>query len=205
MLQITEGRQPRTEIVQRELATQPVERLDEAAGLGEIGDGGGFGDFKADARGVQAADAELLNDERQELVIAQTLPRKIDGAHGKPGTLIGSRHQPAERVFHHPAVDGRHQVVAFGGGDEMVRRHQLALLVAHADEQFEVAAAFFALQRHDGLAVQLEAAVLEGGIDPRGPLHLATTTHQVQVVFLEAVDAVAPRLLRGIAGTVGRR
>ena len=47
------------------------------------------------------------------------------------------------------------------------------------------------LQRQDDLAEDLEAPVFERVVDARGPLHLAPAPHQVDVVFLEAVDAVA--------------
>ena len=62
-----------------------------------------------------------------------------------------------------------------------------------------------ALQRLDRHAEQLEARLLERVVDARRPLHLAAAAHQVDVVLLEAVDAVAPRLLRRLAGAVGGR
>ena len=82
-------------------------------------------------------------------------------------------------------------------------RHDLAALVAHAQQQLEVLARVLLLQRQDGHAEQLEARFLERVVDARGPLHLAAAAHQVDVVFLEAVHAVAAGLLRGAAGGVG--
>ena len=61
---------------------------------------------------------------------------------------------------------------------------------------------FLHLQRHDRLAVQFEAVFLERIVDTRCPLHLAAPAHQVDVVFLEAVDAVTAGFLGGGAGAV---
>ena len=56
-------------------------------------------------------------------------------------------------LAHDPAVDGRHQVEALGRRDELGRLHQLALLVAHAQQQLEVADRVDAgADRHDRLA-----------------------------------------------------
>ncbi len=60
------------------------------------------------------------------------------------------------------------------------------------------------LQRQDRHAEQLEAALVQRGVDARGPLHLAAAAHQLDVVFREAVHAVAALLLGGGAGAVGR-
>ena len=78
-------------------------------------------------------------------------------------------------------------------------------LVAHPEQQLVVQARLVALQRPDRLPVQVEAALLERGVDARRPLHLAAAAHQVDVVLLEAVDAVAALLLGGLAGAVGGR
>ena len=205
VLQVTEGRQASAEVVQRELAAKTMQRLNEPTGLREIGDSGGLGNLEANLRGIQATGAELLDDERQELVIAHALAGKIDGAHGKTRAFIRRRNQPAKGILHHPAIDGRHEVIAFRRSNEMIRRHQLTLLVAHADEQFEITAHFWSLQRHDGLPVQLEAPFLKRGVDTRRPLHLATASHQIKIVFLEAMDPVATGFLRRIAGAIGSR
>ena len=153
VLQVTEGRQTSAEVVEREFAAKTVQRLNEPTGLREIGDGGSLGNLEANLRGIQATGAELLDDKRQELVIAHALAGKIDCAHGKSRAFIRRRNQPTKGILHHPAIDGRHEVVAFGRSNEMVRRHQLTLFIAHADEQFKMTAHFSSLQRHDGLPV----------------------------------------------------
>ena len=60
----------------------------------------------------------------------------------------------------------------------------------------------FRLQRLDGLSEQLKPVVLERVIDSRRPLHLAAAAHQVDIVFLVAVDAVSAGFLGRCAGAV---
>src|ERR1700682_512488 len=59
MLQVTERRQARTEVVERELAAQFLQSLNEAVRLGETRDGGRLGDLEADFSGVQTAAMKL--------------------------------------------------------------------------------------------------------------------------------------------------
>src|SRR5258706_15123489 len=94
VLEVAEGGQAGAEIIERELAAEFLEGLDEAVGLREAGDRGGLGDLEADLAGINAAFLELVDDEGQELVVAQALPRKIDRAHLQVLALVGVRHQP---------------------------------------------------------------------------------------------------------------
>ncbi len=75
VLQVAERRQAGAEVVEREAAAELLERVDEAVRLREAGDRRGLGDLEADLRGVDAAAMELLDDERQELVVAEALAR----------------------------------------------------------------------------------------------------------------------------------
>src|SRR5688572_2045261 len=204
MLQVAERREAGAEVVERELAAELLEGLDEAARLREVRDGRCLGDLEADLAAVYATAVELLDHVRQELVVAETLARQVDRAHRESPALVGLGHQPAECAVDHPAVDRRRDAVALRRGDELVGRDDLAALVAHAQQQLEVLAGVLLLQRQYGHAEQLEARLLERVVDARGPLHLAAPAHQVDVVFLEAVHAVAARFLGGAAGGIGR-
>src|SRR5256885_12031493 len=53
--------------IERELAAELLERLDEAVRLREARHRRGLGDLEADLRAVEPALAELVDDERQEL------------------------------------------------------------------------------------------------------------------------------------------
>src|SRR5690606_13902148 len=88
VFEVAEGRQAGAEVVERELAAELLQRLYESVRLREARDGGGFRDLEADLRGVQPAAVELLDDERQELVVAEALPREVDRAHGEALTLV---------------------------------------------------------------------------------------------------------------------
>src|SRR5205823_389831 len=92
----------------------------------------GLGDLEADLRAVEPAAMELVDDERQELVIPQALPGEIDGALKELLALIGLGHQPAERVLDHPAIDRRGDAVALGRGDEVVGGDDAPALVLQA-------------------------------------------------------------------------
>jgi hypothetical protein len=85
------------------LAAEFLERIDEAVRLREARDRGGLGDFEADLRGVEAAALELVDDEGQELVVAQALAGEVDRAHRQAFALVGLRHQPAEGVGRSPS------------------------------------------------------------------------------------------------------
>ena len=58
------------------------------------------------------------------------------------------------RLPHDPAVERGHQVEALRRRDELRRLHELPVLVAHAQQQFELAEGLGAgPDRHDRLAV----------------------------------------------------
>src|SRR5246127_5787842 len=80
VLEVSEGRQPGAEVIERELAAELFQRLDEAVGLREARHRRGFRDLEADLRAVEPALVELVDDERQELVVPEALARKIDRA-----------------------------------------------------------------------------------------------------------------------------
>src|SRR5690606_33877555 len=78
VLQITERRKARAEIVEREAAADFLERVNETIRLTVARDGRSFRDLEADARARQTALLELLDHERQELLVGEALAREID-------------------------------------------------------------------------------------------------------------------------------
>ena len=106
------------------------------------------------------------------------------------------------RLSHDPSVEGGHEVESFCRRDEFRRLHELAVLVAHAQQQFELAEGLGpGPDRHDRLAIQLQAVFLARAIDAGNPLHLAQPVGRVTVVV--RVHAVAARFLRRVARHVG--
>src|SRR6516225_5534109 len=205
VLEVAEGGEPGAEVIQGELAAELLQRLDEAVRLREARYRRGLGDLEADLGGVEPAPVKLLDDERQELVIAEALPGEIDGALPQLLALVRLGHEPAEGVLDHPAVDRRSDGVALGGSDEVIRRDDASGLVLEAQQQLVVRTALGALQRLDRHAEELETALLQRGVDARRPLHLAPPPHELDVVLGEAVDAVTAALLGGGTGGVGCR
>src|SRR5690606_20349505 len=183
-----------------------LQRVDEAIRLRVARDCGGLGDLEADARAVEAAALELVDDERQELLVRQALARQVDRAQRQPLALVGFRYEPAESLPDDPSVDRRRQAVPLRGRDEQLRRHERPVLVAHPQQQLVVRAGREPrLQWLYRLAKQLEPAFLQRIADARRPLHFLAALHQVDVVFLIAVDTVPARVLRRRTGAVGGR
>src|SRR6185437_2101807 len=205
VLQVPERGEAGAEVIERELAAELLQRLDEAVGLREAGNGRGLGDLEADLRAVEPAAVELIDDERQELVIPQALAGEIDRAERQLLALVRLRYQPAEGVLDHPPIDRRRDAIALRGRDEVIRRNDTAVLILQAKQQLVVRAEVDPLQGLDGHAVDLETAFLQCGVDTRGPLHLAAAPHQLHVVLSEAVNAIAAAFLRCGTGAVCSR
>ncbi len=80
VLQVSKGGQARPEIVKSELAAELLECVDESICLGVTRDRSRFGDLEADFGRIDAAHLELVDNERQKLLVAKALPRKINRA-----------------------------------------------------------------------------------------------------------------------------
>src|SRR5262249_5385885 len=156
VLEVTERGEPGAEVIECEFAAELLQRLNEAVGLREARDRRGFGDLEAYLRGIEPALVELIDHERQELVIPEALSGKIDRALQQFLALIRLRHEPAEGILDHPAVDSRGDAVALGGGDEVIRRDDASGFILQAQQQLVMRTDLGALQRLDGHAEQLE-------------------------------------------------
>jgi len=78
VLEVAERRQPGAEIVERELATQLFQCIDESIGLRITRDCCRLSDLETDLGRVDAAHLELIDNKRQELLVAKALTGKID-------------------------------------------------------------------------------------------------------------------------------
>ena len=116
--------------------------------------------------------------------------------------LRGPAQQTLHRLAHDPAIQHRHQIVALGRGNEVAGRYQLAVLVAHAQQQFVVTTAIrVPTDRDDRLEVQFQSLLFDRVADARHPLHLLVLFGHI--ALLTQVNAVAPLILGRITGHVG--
>ena len=146
---------------------------------------------------------QLFEDETEQLLVAERLSGKIDGA-----ALILRRvvHQPAQRSLHDPAVDARHQAVALSRGQERSGRYQEAFVVDHAQQDFTVTlVGVGALQGFDGLPMETKPTVVERPVDAGYPIHFAGAADGFAVGGVEDLYAVAAFVLCGVAGCIGCR
>ncbi len=138
-----------------------------------------------------------------EALVVERSPAQIDADEAvlHQGLLVLL--QPSQGLGQHPAVDHAHAAGDFGGLYQAHGRHQLAVLVVHAQQDFEVVRPMRRAQRHDRLHFQIQALdrLLAGQL-----------FDQVQLRFVIAEDAraafkhhqrVALPLFGHAAGVVG--
>ena len=121
--------------------------------------------------------------------------------------------QPAEigdRLADDPAIELRHHPVAFGGGQERAGQHDVAVLVAQADQQFDVRTlgalrCAVRLQQLHFLVIQQQPFFLDHPAQAVGPFHLAAPAQGFVVLLGVEMHAVAAAILGHVAGGVGMR
>ena len=158
---------------------------------------------KHSAPGLRSDAVDLGEHVIEELLVVQRGAGDVDAERerGAVGRLVTAVRKPAAGLSHDPAVDGRHQVEALGCRYELGGLHQRAVLVAHAQQQLELALRVDAASdRHDRLAQQHQLVLVAGAIDARDPLHLAVPLRRA--ALLVGLHAVASGVLRRVAGDV---
>src|SRR5581483_2833516 len=78
VLQVAERGQARSEVIERKLATELPQSLDEAVRLREARHRRRLGDLEAHFGCIEPTAVELVDDERQKFVVPKALARKID-------------------------------------------------------------------------------------------------------------------------------
>ena len=142
--------------------------------------------------------------ELEEILVVDRRARQVDRHQRQAAGPAEAALQQFDGTVHHPAVHHDHDVVAFGRRNELVGRHQRAVLVAQADHQLEERrVAGGRADADDALRVQLEPAVFDGARDAPDPLHFAMAVGAV-VAFVD-LHAVAAAVLGRVTGDVGRR
>ena len=198
-LQVPERREAAAEVVEREAAAARAQFLHEIGRVLQVRHRRRFGDLEAEAAcdfvAVDAAEHEL-----EETLIVERRTRQVDRKERRGVAMLP---QEFNRALHDPAVDHAHHVVALGGGNELVRRHDGPGVVAqpHGELRERLRDARRA-DRADCLEAQLEPAFIDGARYLRHPMHFAMARRGAAAIV--EMDAVASMVLRRIAGDVGR-
>ena len=86
----------------------------------------------------------------------------------------------------HPAVDGRHHLVAQRGRQEAIRPDRVAFRIEHAQQQLVVRLRVPVVdERQDHLRFEPQAILRERGAHVGGHVDVGETANDADVVFLE--------------------
>ena len=109
--QVRERTDARAEVVERETATHAVQHADEAARMVEVRDHRVLGHLEAQLCGRDAGTVEAVDDELQELRVAEGLPGTFMATQRPAGTCSVPSTIASRVLLHDPAVDQAHQPV----------------------------------------------------------------------------------------------
>ena len=87
-----------------------------------------------------------------------------------------------EHVAHHPAIQGSHQAVAFGGRNKGAGQDGAAAFIVQAQQDLQMARPFHRRKRRDFLGIEAEAILLQGYVQTLDPRHFAKAQGQFSVV-----------------------
>lgn len=167
----------------------------------------GLGDFEAQRRGGYSGTAQGVLQESEEFVIVETGAGKIDcvvrgGAPAHVSVPLVAR-VVEQQMLDDPAVNRRHQAVAFGRGEKVARRDDRALLIDQTQQHFELPAAGAVLEVENTLLPDLEAVFLQRFLQTGHPFHFLALALAGGAAEVE-LRAVAAQVLGDVAGRVGR-
>ena len=101
---------------------------------------------------------------------------------------------------HNPAVDLRHQPVAFGRREQRLRRDALALGIRHPQQDLEARLASALPDRaRDRLSQQFEFVTVQCLLNFGNQLHVIVAPNDALVAVIVDLDAIAAMVLRGFA------
>ncbi len=164
-----------------------------------------LGDLEAHLRGVHTRAVETLDDELQELQIAERLPRDVDGHPAIGGHLDRAAAQRGQGRLHDPTIDEAHEPIAFGRAHEFDRWYFVARLVLKAHEHFHRRpVTVVAVGRNDGLMIKLEAIFLERALQALQPLNLTGVPGKGLIARRVHGDAAGTLLLCDITRGIRR-
>lgn len=180
----------RTEIVQRDLASQIPNGTDEARGDVEILQRGRLGDFYGQAFGDVGTTLDQADQSSQ--------PGRV--GHRQAGDIDGEAHmivvpQIGYRQFQRPQVERADHAQLLDDRNELPGRNDLAFLVDHADQRF-VIGDLTRFGVDDGLIGQHDPALVEGLHHLFAERDIGALTQPLLLGHLVGDEAVAALCLR---------
>src|SRR5581483_8736853 len=160
VLEVEEGAEAGTEVVERELAAEAAEPVREAAGVLDVRDQGGLCDLEDQRGWVDSAFGQQALDQGRELRVADRLAGEVDV---EDESFAGApvRFEERDRLTHDPGVDRLDQPEALRGVEKLARLQRLAPVGGLQPQQELVAVAAVGCEIDDRLAVKEEAVLLE--------------------------------------------
>jgi hypothetical protein len=160
VLEVVEGCESGSEIVECQLASQCAQLLGQAAHPIDAFDRGGFGDLDDEAVGRYRVCGQQPRDVRGELGIADRRAGDVDAEHQVAAggvAVVEVAHRPLE----HPAIDLLDEAEALGVVEEGAGGDEVAVVVGQAQQQLEPGGRVGA-DRRDRLGVQHERVIADG-------------------------------------------
>ena len=193
VLEVIEGAEPRSEVVEGEPAAHGGELRGELPGLVHVEDRGGLGHLEDQARGVDHHVAELLPDGARQALIAERAAREVH-FQAEVSADLPLRLDQADRLPDDPEVDLLDHPGSLGSGEKRVRRQEFAVRALHPQEQL-VLGDLVGSQAEDRLREEDEPLLVDRAADAIGPGRAPLGLHLGLVGGRVDAEAVAATLL----------
>src|SRR5690606_10962195 len=150
---------------------------------------------------------QRFDDEAQETLVGQCLAGDVDRAVAPARQLYLPGRDRGKRGIDDPAIDLRHQLVAFGRSQEFRRVGGASMFGGHADQYFDrrpriVLGSRAASGGNDGLYRQFETVFMQRRLHLPQPLYVAALPRYCLVARGIHVHLSAAALLRDITGGI---
>ena len=164
---LVERREVGAEVVHGEAATEFLDRLDEGLGLGVVGDDGILVGLEHHRIRFDLQLLQAIHQQHQQFGILEGIRRQVD-EQARRAALTLELSKRAQRLVHHPAVDGRGQARGFRRRHELAGLDGLVVRTGKAQQHLEHLGRF-AVQVDDGLVGKMKLVLLERRPQAPGP------------------------------------
>src|SRR5207302_9053975 len=194
------------EVVQPDSTPRRPDFGNEAHQLREVPERGGFGDLEAQRLRRKPVLRQVLSHGGDQIRIVQRGNAEVDRAEGQLERRVVAMPltEDGDRLAHDPSVDGRHEPMALRLREERVGAFHTPTLVGETQENLAPRTCRkLRCQGYDRLSVQLKLALVYGSGEAHDPSGLDLLVDPGGRLRLRDMDAVASRVLGGIACLVG--